>query len=112
MSKENRKLHEEWRKKVYARDKWCQICGPVAYGTVPTTGVVLYQKQKRLNAHHLIPKEFKEYRWDVDNGMTLCVHHHTLGRFSAHKNPVWFNQWLRNCRPEILKLALLRLAKL
>ena len=72
-------LHKTWRSAVLARDKCCQICG---------------QKGKRLNAHHLIPKEFDEYRWDVSNGMTLCVHCHTFGKHSAHKNPVWFTLWL------------------
>ena len=88
-SKENRKLHKLWRAGVLLKDNgYCQICGPDKYNKV-------------LNAHHLIPKEFKEYRWDVDNGMILCVNHHTLGRFSAHKNPFWFVHWLGAHKPKI-----------
>lgn len=79
VSKENAKLDREWRYAVLKRDRGCAICG---------------KYDGRMNAHHLIPKEFKEYRWDVDNGMILCVHHHTLGKLSAHKNPVWFVMWL------------------
>ncbi len=91
MSAENRKLHAEWRAKVLERDGYrCVACKPEAWN-----------EGQRLNAHHLIPKEFKEYRWDVDNGMTLCVHHHTLGKFSAHKNPVWFTLWLKEMKTEV-----------
>ena len=86
-SKENRKLHAEWRAKVLARDGCCQICG---------------KSDGMLNAHHLIPKEFKIWRWDVRNGIILCVQHHTLGKFSAHKHPIWFTSWLSKNRPDIL----------
>ena len=82
-------LHKTWRSAVLARDKCCQVCG---------------QKAKRLNAHHLIPREFEEYRWNVDNGMTLCVHHHTLGKLSAHKHPMWFIWWLMVNKPNVIKL--------
>lgn len=95
-SKENRKLHAEWRAKVLARDKYCQICGSDKVNKV-------------LNAHHIIPKEFSEYRWTVDNGIMLCVHHHTLGKYSAHKNPIWFVSWLSKYRPDILYTAIERL---
>ena len=92
MSAENRKLHTEWRGKVLERDKHCQVCG------INSTNW-----NKKLNSHHLIPKEFKEFRWDVSNGMILCVHHHTLGKFSAHKNPIWFALWLHEHNPDKYK---------
>ena len=72
-------LDKIWRDHVLYRWPSCAICGK-------TDG--------RLNAHHLIPREFKEFRWDVDNGMTLCVSHHTFGKLSAHKNPMWFVMWM------------------
>lgn len=96
MSKENAKLHREWAKKIRERDKWCQICGP---------GLALAEgwKAPKLAAHHLIPREFDEYRWDIDNGMLLCVHHHVWGKFSAHKNPIWFADWLIMNRYDVIK---------
>ena len=53
----------EWRNAVYKRDDYtCQDC---------------QIKGKRLNAHHI--KGFKDYpelRFDLDNGITLCVDCH------------------------------------
>jgi len=61
--------YRSWRSKVYKRDNYtCQFCG--AYGT-------------ELNAHHI--EEFSKNenrRFDVDNGITLCVpcHHAVHGK--------------------------------
>ncbi len=51
-----------WRKKVYQRDGYtCVKCGTVGY----------------LNAHHIKPyAEYPEYRFEVSNGITLCVECH------------------------------------
>jgi len=43
-----------------------------------------------LNAHHIIPREFQETRWDINNGVALCPKHHKFGKYSAHKNALWF----------------------
>jgi len=51
-----------WRKAVYARDNYtCQMCG-------------LRPKRKgQLRAHHRVPWSVaSEYRFDLDNGLTLC----------------------------------------
>ena len=80
ISTENRKADDIWKAAIRKRDVSCQVCG---------------KKDGRLNAHHLIPREFKDYRWNFDNGILLCVHHHTLGKLSAHKNPLWFVMWMR-----------------
>ncbi len=74
------KLLIEWANAVKERDMECQICGK--------------KPPYRLNAHHLIPKNFPKYKYDIDNGILLCVHHHGLGKWSAHKNPIWFSRWL------------------
>jgi len=73
----------EWAMAVKERDKCCQVCGT---------------DKKRLNAHHIIPKNFLKYKYDLSNGMTLCVHCHQFGKFSAHKNPIWFANWMRENR--------------
>ena len=83
--------HKDWSKAVRDRDGRCQICNATA-------------DEKRLNAHHLIPKNFKKWRSTLDNGMTLCYGCHTGGRYSAHKHPIWFYQWLKDNKPYTLQL--------
>ena len=74
-----------WRENVINRDKCCQICKKNGKNN----------DGKGLNAHHLIPRNFKMYAYDVDNGLTLCAGCHTLAKYSAHKHPIWFSRWLR-----------------
>jgi 5-methylcytosine-specific restriction endonuclease McrA len=51
----------EWRRKVYARDRWtCRMCG--AHG-----------KNVKLAPHHIYPKSWKpQWAFMVWNGITLC----------------------------------------
>ena len=77
--KERNRKDKEWRTAVVERYHGsCVICGSERYP----------------NAHHIIPRNFKEVRWDVKNGIILCPMHHKLGKFSAHKNALWFINWL------------------
>ena len=96
MSKKSERVkkHKAWRSLVLERDKCCQICG---------------RTDGRLNAHHLLPKQYKELRYDIDNGMILCWQHHKAGKFSPHQNPIWFYKWLETNRPEVLSWILARL---
>jgi len=91
MKRKFTKNHKEWREKVLKRDEnECVICG---------------KGPKYLNAHHLIPSSVHKWEFDVANGITLCSHCHTLGSFSAHKNPIWFVIWMNNNRPGALRTA-------
>ena len=87
---------KKWSQKVRERDKVCQVC---------------FNSNKKLNAHHIIPKNFQEYRHSLDNGITLCVHCHNFGKFSAHKNPLWFSNWLKLNKPNLYTIATVRLAR-
>lgn len=62
MSMEGRRCSEykAWRTAVFQRDNYtCQLCG--AHGV-------------KLNAHHRFPyATYPHLRYDVDNGVTLCV---------------------------------------
>jgi hypothetical protein len=51
--------------------------------------------KKVLNSHHIYSRSKKSTRWDVLNGICLCVGHHTFSStFSAHKTPLEFIEWL------------------
>ena len=66
--------YQQWRKAVFQRDDYtCRICG---------------QQGGELNAHHIKPfKDFKNERFNVDNGVTLCVECHR--RVHREKNSEW-----------------------
>ena len=52
-------------------------------------------KEKPLNSHHIFSRSARSVRWDTDNGICLCVAHHTFSsKFSAHKTPLEFVRWL------------------
>lgn len=49
---------------------------------------------ERINAHHLIPREIKEYSHELWNGIALCPKHHRFSfKLSAHQNPIAFIMW-------------------
>jgi 5-methylcytosine-specific restriction endonuclease McrA len=60
----NDPLYKDWRKKIYARDKFtCQWPG--------------CKKNKGLQAHHIYKwSDFPGLRYHPDNGITLCREHH------------------------------------
>lgn len=54
-----------------------------------------------LQAHHILPKErYQEFKFKQINGVVLCPTHHKFGRYSAHRNPLWFTLWLQQHRPK------------
>ena len=89
---EEKKKEEEWSRIIRNQDGWaCLICG----------------NPYKPNAHHLIPREIKEFKFDLDNGITLCwKHHKTCRQISAHNNPLAFFWWVEKYIPfklEIMK---------
>ena len=80
-------LDIQWRTQVLLRDhNTCQVCGKI---------------NPRYHAHHIIPREYKPLRHDIDNGITLCLRHHKWCKCSAHLNALWFSNWLKKNRPII-----------
>lgn len=72
-----------WAKIIKARaNNKCEYCG----------------KSEHLNAHHLFSRSNNSLRWDLDNGICLCVTHHVFGIFSAHKAPLEFAEWVKETR--------------
>lgn len=83
----NNELDTSWAGEVKTRDgNVCQRCGKTS---------------KRLNAHHIIPRQYKELRWDICNGVSLCPRCHRLGKEAAHQNALLFAEWLKTNKPFI-----------
>lgn len=80
LTKEDR----DWAKAIKDRDgQKCVICG----------------SNERLNSHHIIPRELHDTKYDIENGITLCVKHHMFSReISAHNNPLAFFVWMATWR--------------
>ncbi len=55
-------------------------------------------KLEHLNSHHIFSRSNLHVRWDVDNGVCVCVGHHVFGNMSAHKAPIEFIEWLKERR--------------
>lgn len=81
----DKKLDEVWSQlvKIKAGNK-CEVCGST----------------QNLNSHHLYSRAKKSVRWNLDNGICLCVGHHIGNSFSAHKTPLAFQNWLINYKGE------------
>jgi hypothetical protein len=90
------KLDTLWALAVKARaGNKCEYCG----------------RTEVLNSHHIFSRSNKKLRWDLSNGVCLCVFHHVFGNFSAHKSPLEFAEWLRNTRGNDWYDNLRRIAK-
>ena len=84
-SKLTKKLDTAWSQAVKKRSGHkCEVCG----------------KEEGLNSHHIVGRTNRTTRWDVRNGVTLCIFHHKFGRQSAHEDPLWFKEWLEDQRWE------------
>lgn len=80
----NRKLDEAWSLvvKIQAGYK-CEYCG----------------SERELNSHHIYSRANYSTRWDIENGICLCVSHHTFNnQFSAHRTPIEFTKWLERSK--------------
>jgi len=88
---------KKWREEVLKRDNFkCCVCGKLG-------------KKNNNHVHHIIPRKFKEYKFEVNNGITLCYYHHKVGKESPHMNAIWFAEWLKKNKKELYEIALNRL---
>jgi len=63
-------------------------------------------KSGPLNAHHVIGRRNLATRWDLRNGICLCVGCHKFNKNSAHEDPVHFIEWFKTYRPDDYKYLL------
>ena len=57
-------------------------------------------QEKYLNCHHIVSKKFRPLRYDLHNGVLLCVRCHKWGMHAAHNNPILFLEWLIHIHPD------------
>jgi hypothetical protein len=89
--KVERKLWKYVREQAIKRDKGCVICGDT----------------KRINVHHLLPKEIKALKYELKNLICLCPKHHKYCIIiSPHKNPFVFYSWVFKHRKNQTKFLL------
>ena len=72
-SKTIKRRDKEFQVAVLERDGMCQVCGRPACA-----------------AHHIIGRRYMATRWDINNGIALCVDCHA----TAHREPKLFMKWL------------------
>jgi len=87
-SKFGKKLDIAWSLAVKKRAGYkCEVCG----------------KTDTLNSHHIVGRRNHTVRWELDNGVCLCVSHHKFGLQSAHEDSPWFTEWLKENKPNEYK---------
>lgn len=59
---------------------------------------------ENLNSHHIEPRTSSAIiRWDVLDGISLCVIHHKYGRDAAHKSTIFFYEFIRKKLPNVVE---------
>jgi len=54
----------------------------------------------QLHPHHVVGRINRRLRWDLRNRVWLCPIHHTFGSKSAHNDPLWFAEWMKQFRSD------------
>ena len=82
----NKILLEEWAKLIKIQYNYkCCVC----------------ENTKYVQAHHLLCKErYLSLKYNTKNGIALCSKCHKFGKFSAHRNGIWFSEWLKENQKE------------
>lgn len=75
-----KELDIQFSKDIKQRDHWqCVIC----------------KSKENLHCHHIIPREDRKLRYDMNNAITLCCLHHKFSlHISPHHNAFAFLHWL------------------
>lgn len=91
----------EWKNKVYLRDSnTCRRCGKQG----------LTKRDK--HAHHIIPWEVVELRFDVSNGVTLCMSCHKKDHSEIERIGLLLVRLFESKTPEVLRFLLQNLSSL
>jgi len=98
----NSTLDNLWSARVKeTADYTCEVC---SYNE--ENQIIEYDAEFRrtsedhLSSHHFYGRRNRAMRWYIPNGVCLCDYHHTNGKWSAHKNPAWFQNKMVKIRGE------------
>jgi len=69
--------------KIVKKKGACEVCG----------------KKLNLNSHHIVGRKNLTLRFDLRNGCCLCAGCHKFYQQSAHEDPLWFADWVKQNRP-------------
>lgn len=93
-SKIRRRLMRLWSAKVLeVAGRKCAICGL-------KTGDIVNGKVQKTDAHHIEDRRNHSLKFDVINGICLCVWHHKYSKDAAHQSVVFFSNWLQKNHPQ------------
>ena len=86
LKKEAKEAYARWREMVIDHDNHsCQMCGKYF---------------KLIHVHHIIPRQYKELKTNIANGICLCARCHHWDKDAAHQNSISFSMWLEKNRPD------------
>jgi 5-methylcytosine-specific restriction endonuclease McrA len=79
-----KKLDVLWSQIIRKRNNgFCEVCGKPAQ-----------------NSHHIVGRKNLLFRWDLRNGVNLCISCHMFGKNSAHTDPIYFIGWIQQHRKD------------
>jgi len=81
-----KKLDKAWSRAILSKGR-CEVDGST----------------QSLNAHHIVGRRNLALRWDLRNGVCLSAGYHVFRTQSAHQDPIWFYNWLKENRREDLE---------
>jgi len=75
--------YKEWRRSVIVRDGWkCKISNSECCG--------------RLEVHHILSwRSYLEFRYEINNGITLCHKHHPLKKKDEERLSPYFQRLIQ-----------------
>jgi hypothetical protein len=72
------------------KNDWANLCA------------VCGRRDGKIDPHHVVPRQHFKHRYDLRNGIALCVHCHNFDPDVApHKNAAAWLQWLEHYHPEL-----------
>lgn len=89
-AKLTRRMDREWSATIREREERCERGAKFPFDCPGG-----YHGWAAVDAHHVISRRYRRFRWLADNGVALCRACHQW----AHREPRAFRAWFREARP-------------